>query len=96
MQQEFAVHIEFGAAASRQQREYRLRDAKLELRTCLAAPNCRSLIVFGTDDGNWSEPPSFARAGTMPPRTLIAPLLFDADFKPKPAYDAMLKVLQGR
>jgi endo-1,4-beta-xylanase len=66
------------------------------LQMCLAAPNCKSLIVFGTDDGNWSEPPSFARAGVMAPGTLTAPLLFDASFTPKPAYDAMLAALRGQ
>jgi endo-1,4-beta-xylanase len=66
------------------------------LRTCLAAPNCKSLIVFGLDDGHWSVPPSFARSGSMDAGQLTAPLLFDADFKPKPAYDAMLAALRGR
>jgi endo-1,4-beta-xylanase len=66
------------------------------LRTCLAAPNCKSLIVFGVDDGNWSEPPAFARSGSMDAGQMRAPLLFDATFKPKPAYDAMLAALRGR
>ncbi len=66
------------------------------LRTCLAAPNCKSLIVFGTDDGNWTEPPAFARAGTMPAGQLTAPLLLDAAFTPKPSYDAVLAALRGR
>lgn len=65
------------------------------LRACLAAPNCKSLIVFGVDDGHWSVPPSFARAGNMA-GGLVAPLLFDSDFRSKPAYEAMLSVLQGR
>jgi endo-1,4-beta-xylanase len=66
------------------------------LRTCLAAPNCKSLIVFGVDDGNWSEPPSFARAGSMQVGQLTAPLLFDTAFSAKPAYQAMLKALRSK
>jgi endo-1,4-beta-xylanase len=64
------------------------------LRTCLAAPNCKSLIVFGVDDGDWNEPPAFARSGSMQVGQMTAPLLFDADFKPKPAYNAMLTTLR--
>jgi len=65
------------------------------LRTCLGAPNCKSMIVFGVDDGNWSEPPAFARSGAPMVGQLTAPLLFDAEFKAKPAYDAMLAVLRS-
>ena len=66
------------------------------LRTCLAASNCKSLIVFGTDDGNWAEPPGFARSGSPLVGQLAAPLLFDAEFNPKPAYHAMLGTLLAR
>ena len=66
------------------------------MRTCLAAPNCKSLIVFGSDDGNWTEPPAFARSGSPLVGQLTAPLLFDAEFDAKPAYEAMLAVLRER
>jgi endo-1,4-beta-xylanase len=63
------------------------------VRTCLAAPNCKAVIVFGTDDGNWSEPPSLARAGSPLQGQLTAPLLFDAAFRPKAAYEAIAAAL---
>lgn len=65
------------------------------LRTCLAAPNCKSFIVFGTDDGNWSEPPALARSNSPMQGKLTAPMLFDAEFRPKPAYNAVLATLQA-
>lgn len=66
------------------------------LRTCLAAPNCRGLIVFGTDDANYSEPPVFARLGSPQQGTFAAPLVFDDHYRPKPAYEALAAALRGR
>ena len=59
------------------------------LEVCLAASNCKALVVWGIYDGdsNAQDPryPGFA-----------APLLFDESYRPKPAYDAMADVLRKR
>jgi GH35 family endo-1,4-beta-xylanase len=59
------------------------------LGACLAAPNCRALIVFGVYDGD-----SGAKDLRFP--TYAAPLLFDEAFRPKPAYEALAEVLRRR
>ena len=54
------------------------------LRTCLAAPSCKSFETWGfTDAHTW-----------LGEKT--APLPFDADYKPKPAFDAMINVLLNK
>jgi endo-1,4-beta-xylanase len=58
------------------------------LQVCLAAPNCKALIVWGIYDGDSvAQDPRFDYA---------APLLFDEAFRPKPAYEALAEVLRGR
>lgn len=59
------------------------------LGACLAAPNCKALIVWGIYDGD-----SMAQDPRFP--TYAAPLLFDEAFRPKPAYEALANVLRGR
>jgi endo-1,4-beta-xylanase len=53
------------------------------VKVCVEHPACDTVIVWGVDDGNsW--------------RAAQRPLLFDADFSPKPAYFAVLDYLAGR
>ena len=59
------------------------------LEVCLAASNCRALIVWGVYDGD-----SNAQRLDFP--TYDAPLLFDKAFRPKPAYEALAEVLRSR
>ncbi|HSO27568.1 MAG TPA: endo-1,4-beta-xylanase, partial [Anaerolineales bacterium] len=55
---------------------------------CLAAPNCDTLVVWGlTDDKSWIS------GYTGKPD---APVLFDAAYQPKPAYETLRKLLEGR
>jgi endo-1,4-beta-xylanase len=63
---------------------------------CLAATNCKGLNVFGTDDGNWAEPPALARAGSPQSGRTASPLLFDEAFRPKAAYEALAAALRPR
>jgi endo-1,4-beta-xylanase len=66
------------------------------LEVCVAAPNCKALIIFGVDDGNYALPPFLAREGVLPQGEWTAPLLFDESFRPKPAYEALAEVLRRR
>jgi endo-1,4-beta-xylanase len=57
------------------------------LRTCLAAPNCKTFVMWGfTDAVSW-VPTYLSGFGHAD--------IFDADYRPKPAYDALHTVLQG-
>jgi endo-1,4-beta-xylanase len=57
------------------------------LGTCLAAPRCTALLTWGLDDGHtWVT-------GRFSGSERAAPLLFDRDLMPKPAHDAVKKVL---
>ncbi len=54
------------------------------LQTCLAAPNCKVMTIFGvTDKLHW-----LVRNGRRE-----SPLLFDGQYRPKPAYHALLDEL---
>lgn len=56
------------------------------LRTCLDAPNCEVMTIFGiTDKLHW-----LVLAGHTD-----APVIFDGNFNPKPAYDAVMAELQS-
>lgn len=58
------------------------------LNICLEAPNCNTLNMWGfTDRYTWLK--SFLG-------TVKAPLIFDEDYQPKPAYHAMLEEFQSR
>ena len=54
--------------------------------TCLEAPACEAFVVWGASDRN-SWIPGYTGVPDMP-------LLFDEDYQPKPAYDAIMDVLQ--
>lgn len=56
------------------------------VRACLALPCCTLIQMWGVDDGH-SWIPAFSRGA------LGAPLLLDRAFRPKPAYDALVAVL---
>lgn len=51
------------------------------LKTCLDAPNCKSFETWGVADNH-----SWLRADT-------APLLFDTNYRPKPAVDALINLM---
>jgi endo-1,4-beta-xylanase len=54
---------------------------------CLAAPSCKALVLWGfTDKYSW-VPASFAGYGSA--------LIFDANYRPKPAYYALSDTLAG-
>ena len=57
-------------------------------RGCVRQPRCRGIVVWGVDDSDsWIPDVAFGGYG--------APLLFDGDLKPKPAYDAFRRALAG-
>jgi len=58
------------------------------LNTCLGAPNCTALILWGMTD-RYSWIPSFFDG-------YGAALIFDEAYQPKPAYQAMLEILKTK
>jgi endo-1,4-beta-xylanase len=66
------------------------------LEICLAATNCKALIIFGVYDGGYALPPFLAREGVIAQGEWTAPLLFDESFRPKSAYEALAEVLRKR
>lgn len=61
------------------------------METCLDAENCTAFVVWGvTDKYSWLRSASFFNNPT------VEPLLFDADYKPKPAYFALMDLLARR
>lgn len=57
------------------------------LRTCLDAPNCDLMTIFGiTDKLHWLVLSGQAEA----------PVIFDGNYNPKPAYDSLLSELKSR
>jgi endo-1,4-beta-xylanase len=77
-------------ASKEQQRQQQAQIYGETLRTCLQAPSCSALLVFGfsdkhtwlTDFGDevWEQ----------------EPLIFDKNYQPKPAYHALKNVLLGK
>jgi len=57
------------------------------LRVCLDAPNCKSFATWGFSDKYSWIPYFFDRPDS--------PLLFDEEYSPKPAYNALVEELQG-
>ncbi len=55
------------------------------MRVCLAASNCTGITTWGLSDQYSWVPYHFERSD--------APLLFDNNYQPKPAYDALVEVL---
>jgi len=72
-----------GAAALRAQAE---QYARL-VAGCRAVARCRGIVVWGLDDKDSWVPAAYRGFGDA--------TLFDADLKPKPAYDAVRKALMG-
>lgn len=67
------------------------RDYYYLLETCLDAGNCTAFIVWGvTDKFSWLRGVSFFDNPT------VEPLLFDNNYKPKPAYFALMSLLASR
>ncbi|MEK6921124.1 MAG: endo-1,4-beta-xylanase [Nanoarchaeota archaeon] len=56
------------------------------MRMCLENPRCKAFVVWGISDCNYWMPEYN--------RHLDAPLLFDTNYKPKPAYYALLEELK--
>jgi endo-1,4-beta-xylanase len=55
------------------------------LAACLGAKNCPVFVIWGfTDKYTWVKQPN------------AFPLIFDREYQPKPAYEAIFNVLQGR
>lgn len=57
------------------------------VKACLAVSRCNDMTVWGVDDGHSWVPQTFPNQG--------AALLFDANFQPKPAFNATLQALGG-
>jgi endo-1,4-beta-xylanase len=57
------------------------------LRSCLAAPNCKTFVVWGFSDATSWIPSYIPSFGTGD--------LYDADYQPKPAYFSVQRVLAG-
>ena len=56
------------------------------LRACLQTPQCKAFLTWGlTDKYSWIDDTSDKTAA----------LLLDGDYKPKPAYDAVKKLLES-
>ena len=61
------------------------------METCLDADNCTAFIVWGvTDKFSWLREASFFNNPT------VEPLLFSGDYRPKPAYFALMSLLAQR
>jgi GH35 family endo-1,4-beta-xylanase len=61
------------------------------METCLDAKACTAFVVWGvTDKFSWLREASFFNNPT------VEPLLFDSDYKPKPAYFALISLLAKR
>jgi GH35 family endo-1,4-beta-xylanase len=67
------------------------RDYYHLMETCLDADNCTAFIVWGVIDSN-----SWLRSADYYDNPNVAPLLFTSDYQPKPAYFALLSLLQSR
>jgi GH35 family endo-1,4-beta-xylanase len=67
------------------------RDYYRLMETCLDAENCTAFITWGvTDKFTWLREASFFDNPT------VEPLLFTSDYKPKPAYYALISLLAER
>jgi endo-1,4-beta-xylanase len=59
------------------------------LHVCLAARNCPAFVTWGVSDRD-------SRIRRVPKETWEQPLLFDDQFRPKPAYHALAAALSAR
>jgi endo-1,4-beta-xylanase len=89
---EFDVVIA-GAAGSEQERLAMQAQAYKDfLNVCLAAPNCKAFHMWGfSDKHSWMTDGD--NGGDGPDN---APLIYDANYQPKPAYYALKDALLGR
>ena len=62
-------------------------DYSTVVKACLAVSRCTDMTVWGVDDGHSWVPNTFSGQG--------AALLFDANYQPKPAFNAVIQALGG-
>ncbi|MDT0301925.1 endo-1,4-beta-xylanase [Streptomonospora wellingtoniae] len=82
---ELDVRIEMPASQS--ELEQQARDYRSVMDTCLAVDGCVAVTVWGVSDQYSWVPGTFEGQG--------APLLFNDNYQPKPAYDAVHEALGG-
>lgn len=84
---EMDVSLDEGEGTQAEQLEEQAKVYQTMLQTCLEASNCTAFTTWGlTDQFSWI-PQFYDRPD--------APLLFDEAYQPKPAYDALIDVLQN-
>jgi endo-1,4-beta-xylanase len=64
------------------------RDYRALMRACLSSSACVAFLTWGVGDADSWIPDAFPEWG--------APLLFDEDYRPKPAYHAVMAELRGQ
>lgn len=85
---EMDVQIQQGTGTREERLAAQAQVYREMLGVCLKAPNCTAFVTWGFSD-RYSWIPHF----TGNPDS---PLPFDENYRPKPAYEAMTEVLQGR
>lgn len=84
-----------GVAGSEEEKfEFQAEMYKMFVDACLEAGNCKSFGVFGIDDAHSWLMCSDKSLNLCPPAINPQPLLYDADYKPKPAFWAVVQSLQ--
>lgn len=82
---ELDVRIPLPASSAELQQQ--AADFATVVEACLAVTGCRAVVTWGVDDGSSWIPGTFQGYG--------APLLFNADYQPKPAYWSVHDALGG-
>lgn len=85
------MDIKFSGAPSDQILQQEAGDFRKVFETCLDSKYCTAFVVWGvTDKFSWLRDPQYFN------NPQVEPLLFDDNYKPKPAYYALLDVLARR
>jgi endo-1,4-beta-xylanase len=85
---ELDIEISQGTGSKEERLEAQGRAYGDIFKTCLSIPKCTGIITWGfTDRYTW--------LGSLTGR-IEAPLLFDEEYRPKPSYEAIKKVLSSK
>jgi len=83
---EMDVRIQYSSFSEEVNLDQQARKFAMVFQTCLKAPNCKAFVTWGPTDYH-----SWIPGHTGQPD---APLLFDKNYMPKPAYQAIIELLQ--